>query len=173
MIRISLVGQIGSGKTYVSKIFNLPTFNADKEVSHIYKFEKNCYKKLKISFPNFIKSFPIKKSELIKAIKFSTKNIKIISKIIHPLIRGRLNLFLKRNRSKKAVILDIPLYLENNLNKKNDVIIFVSRKNSLIKNDLIKRKNFDIDIFNKLRTIQLPVQYKKKNLIIFWITIPI
>ena len=47
MIRIAIVGEIGSGKTYISYLFGLPVFNADKEVSKIYKNNKNFFLKLK------------------------------------------------------------------------------------------------------------------------------
>ena len=40
MIRISLVGDIGSGKSHIAKLFNYPLFNADLEVSKIYRTEK-------------------------------------------------------------------------------------------------------------------------------------
>tara|TARA_B100000073_G_C23461773_1_gene463698 strand:- start:206 stop:442 length:237 start_codon:yes stop_codon:yes gene_type:complete len=36
MIRIALVGEIASGKTFVAKCFKYPMFNADKEVKKIY-----------------------------------------------------------------------------------------------------------------------------------------
>ena len=36
MIKIALVGDIGSGKSHISKLFNYPVFNADHEVSEIY-----------------------------------------------------------------------------------------------------------------------------------------
>ena len=42
MIRIAVVGDIGSGKSYVAKQFGFPVFNADVEVSKIYKKDKNC-----------------------------------------------------------------------------------------------------------------------------------
>ena len=68
MIRIAIVGEIGSGKSYVSQALGLPVFNADKEVSKIYNNNKNIYLKLKKKFPTFIKSYPIKKEELLKVI---------------------------------------------------------------------------------------------------------
>ena len=37
MIRIGVVGDIGSGKTFVANNFGYPVFNADKEVSKLYK----------------------------------------------------------------------------------------------------------------------------------------
>ena len=37
MIRIALVGEIGSGKSYYAKLFGYPVFNADQEVAKIYE----------------------------------------------------------------------------------------------------------------------------------------
>ena len=47
MIRIGIVGDIGSGKSYVAKQFGFPVFNADIEVNKIYKKNRKCFKKLK------------------------------------------------------------------------------------------------------------------------------
>ena len=64
MIKIGIVGDIGSGKSFVARQFGYPVFDADKEVSKIYKKNKSCFKKLKKIFPKYIFSFPIKKHEL-------------------------------------------------------------------------------------------------------------
>ena len=37
MIRAAVIGSIGSGKTFVAKLFKCPVFNADDEVKKIYK----------------------------------------------------------------------------------------------------------------------------------------
>ena len=41
MIKIGILGEIGSGKSYVAKNFGYPVFNADKEVAQLYKKNKN------------------------------------------------------------------------------------------------------------------------------------
>ena len=46
MIKIGMVGDIGSGKSFVAKEFGCPVFNADREVAKIYKNDKSCYLKL-------------------------------------------------------------------------------------------------------------------------------
>ena len=46
MIRIAVVGDVGSGKTYVARLFGLPVFNADREVVKIYRNSRSAYKKL-------------------------------------------------------------------------------------------------------------------------------
>ena len=52
MIRIAVVGEIGSGKTYVAKLLGFPVFNADKEVSKIYSNNYDAYKNLKKNYPS-------------------------------------------------------------------------------------------------------------------------
>ena len=128
MIKIAILGQIGSGKSFVSKQFGYPVFNADKEVAKIYKNNKLCYLKIKKLIPKFINSYPLNKNDLSNAILNDFNNLKKISKIIHPLVRIKLNKFLKKNKKSKMVVLDIPLYVENKLNKKNDIFVFVDAK---------------------------------------------
>ena len=118
MIRIAILGDIGSGKSYVANQFGYPVFNADTEVAKLYRKSRKCYRKLKKALPNYITSFPVKKVELSKAIIDNRLNLKKIVKIIHPEVRSRMGSFLKKNKSKKFVILDIPLLIENKLNKK-------------------------------------------------------
>ncbi len=140
MIKIALIGDIGSGKSYLAKLFGYPIFNADVEVSEIYKKERNFFLKLRKKLKNYFLSYPLKKKQLIKCILHRQSNLRHITEIIHPLVRKKLNLFLKKNSKKKVVILDIPLYLENKLNKKKDIIIFVEAKKKRYHNKIRKKK---------------------------------
>ena len=163
MIRIGILGDIGSGKSYVAGNFGYPVFNADKEVIKLYKKDKKIFVKFKKILPKYIFSFPINKNEISNAILAKNSNLKKIIKIVHFEVRKKMTLFLKNNRNKKIVILDIPLLLENNINKKNDILIFVQSKRSNILKRLKKRKNFNKRLLTKFRNIQLPLDYKKKK----------
>ena len=68
MIRIALVGDIGSGKTFYSKLFKYPVFNADLVVSNLYQKDKSLFRKIKKKFPKKVNNFPLKKKELLKII---------------------------------------------------------------------------------------------------------
>ena len=123
MRRIGILGDIGSGKSYIANSFGYPVFNADQEVGEIYKKNKKVFLKLKKILPKYIYSFPIN----------------------------------------KFVILDIPLLLENRLNKKSDILIFIDANKKNISKKLKKRKNFNLKLFYKFKKIQLPLAYKKQK----------
>ena len=163
MIRIGILGDIGSGKSYVAQNFGYPVFNADYEVSKLYQHNKKVYQKLKKSVPKYIFEFPVNKIQLSKAILANNSNLKKIVKVVHKEIRLKLNSFLKKNKNKKFIVLDIPLLLENNINTKKDVLIYVDAKKIDILKNLKKRKNFNIKILNKFKEIQLPLDYKKNS----------
>ena len=159
---IGVLGDIGSGKSFVSKKFNCPVFNADEEVSKLYNKSYSCFKKLKKEFPKNIKKFPIDKKELIKILVENKSNLKKIIKIIHPLVRIKMNKFLKKNSKKKLVILDIPLLVENKLYKKNYILLYIQADTREIQSRLKKRKNFNKKIYKDLKMLQLPLSKKKK-----------
>ena len=163
MIRIAVVGGIGSGKSYVAKSFCCPVFNADSEVDKLYKNNKIIFNRLKKVLSKYIYSFPINKNEISKAILASQLNLHKIVKIIHPEIRKKMNIFLKKNKKKNFLVLDIPLLLENKINKKRDIIIFVESKKSEIIKRLKKRRNFNLRLFKRFKNIQFPLDYKKKK----------
>ena len=160
--RVGILGDIGVGKSLVAKQFGIPVFNADEAVNNIYKKNKVCYKKLRKKLHKYIKSYPINKKELSKAIISNKKNLKTIVNVVHPIVRKEMNLFLKKNKNHKIVILDIPLLVENKLNKKEDILIFVEAKKKDIRKRLIKRKNYNKTLIDNFRKIQKSLIVKKK-----------
>jgi len=163
MIRIAVLGDIGSGKSYVAKQFGYPVFNADNEVAKLYRKSRKCYNKLKKTLPEYIVSFPVKKIEISKAIIADQYNLKKIIEIVHPEVRSNMNNFIKKNKNKKLIILDIPLLMENKINKKNDILIFVDAKKKEINKRLKKKLNINSEIVEKFKKLQLPVELKKQQ----------
>ena len=163
MIKICVVGAIGSGKTYISKLLagkKFPIFNADEEVSNVYK-QKSIFAKLKKTLSKYIASYPIDKQELIQAISSNQNNLKKIIKIVHPEVRKKMKLFLQKNKNKKVVIMDIPLLLENKLHEPEDVIICIDANQKLLDAKLKQRPSYNKKMISILRKIQLPIEEKK------------
>ena len=55
------------------------------------------------------------------------------------------------------------MYFENNLNNKNDIVIFISSKKKYISNALKKRKKSNIKLLKKLSTLQKSLAIKRKK----------
>ena len=163
MIKIGIIGDIGSGKSFVARTFGYPVFNADYEVAKLYQQNKNVFNNLKTNLPKYIHSFPIKKIEISNAILANKNNLNKIVRIVHSEIRKKMFLFLKKNKNSKIVILDIPLLLENKINKKEDILVYVQSSKFNILKRLKKRKNFNNKLMKKFKAIQLPISFKKKK----------
>tara|TARA_Y100000816_G_C26015034_1_gene530802 strand:- start:491 stop:1057 length:567 start_codon:yes stop_codon:yes gene_type:complete len=139
MIKIGIIGSISSGKTTASKIISYkrgPFFSADKIVKKLYS--QRSFKQLiakKLDF-NLTKNF---KKDLIDKILQRKKNLKKLEKIIHPFVRKKMFAFVNNNRNKKFLFFEIPLLIENKLEKYFDIIIFIkSKKNLRLKRYLSK-----------------------------------
>ena len=101
MIRIGIVGDIGSGKSFVANKFGYPVFDADAEVDRLYKSDRDCFRKLNKILPKYINSFPILKKSISLAILKNDFNLKKIIKIVHPIVRKKMSKFLIKNKKKK------------------------------------------------------------------------
>ena len=167
MITIGILGDIGSGKSFVAKNFGYPVFNADDEVSKLYSKDIKIYKKLKKILPKYFYSFPVNKNQISKAILAHDNNLNKIVKIVHAEVRKKLKNFLKKNRFKENCYFRYTTFIRKKIYNKKTILIFVESRKSDIKKRLIRRKNFNQKIYNKFKKIQLPLDYKKRNLIIF------
>jgi len=163
MRRIGILGDIGSGKTFVANNFGYPVFNADNVVAKIYKSDKKVFDQLKKILPKFFKTFPLDKKFIVQAILENDSNLKKIVKIVHKEVRKKMNFFLKKNKKSEIIVLDIPLLLENKINKKNDILIFVKSKKKDILKNLKKRKNYNSLIIKRFKSIQMPNKKKKEK----------
>ena len=111
MVKIGILGDIGSGKSFVANSFGYPVFNADKIVAELYQNDKLIFSKLKKILPKHFSKFPVSKKKVLDAIFDDERNLKKIVKIVHKEVRKKLYIFLKQNSSKKIVILDNNLLL--------------------------------------------------------------
>ena len=154
MIKIGILGDIGSGKSYIAQKFGYPVFNADYEVAKLYQLNKKIFNKLEKRLPEYIFSFPVKKKEITNAILADKNNLSKLIKVVHIEVRKKMHIFLNKHKNKKIVILDVPLLLENKINKKKDILVFIQSKQSDILRRLKKRKNFNQKLLKIFKNIQ-------------------
>ena len=151
MIKIGITGSLASGKSTVAKIISsgkYPLYNADKAVKKIYQtniFRAKAFKKFKLKNKKNIKN------KIKKIISSDKKSLKVLEKIIHPLVREQIRKFTKKNNGKKFIIFEIPLLVESKQMKNYDRIIFVNSRKDLRLKRYLKRGNNKrfFDLLNK------------------------
>jgi len=164
MIKVGILGSVGSGKSFVANIFKELGFNifsADQVVSQIYERNKNINKKISIFFKLKLNRGKINKNELRDTLKKNPKKFKYLNKIIHPIVRKKLILFLSKYKKTKLVVLDIPLLIENKMFNFVDIFIFVKTKPNIFKIRIKKRRNLDKQFLKLLENQQADEKIKK------------
>jgi dephospho-CoA kinase len=164
MIKVGILGSVGSGKSFVANIFKELGFNifsADQVVSQIYERNKNINKKISIFFKLKLNRGKINKNELRDTLKKNPKKFKYLNKIIHPIVRKKLILFLSKYKKTKLVVLDIPLLIENKMFNFVDIFIFVKSKPNIFKIRIKKRRNLDKQFLKLLENQQADEKIKK------------
>ena len=164
MVRVGILGSVGSGKTFIANIFKELSFNifsADNEVANIYKNDKVVNRKIAKFFKLKLYKGKINKQDLRDLLKKNPKKFKFLNKIIHPIVRKRLALFLSRFKKNKLVVLDIPLLVENKMLNFVDIFILVKTKSNFFLSRIKKRKNLDKKFLNILKKQQASEKIKE------------
>jgi len=164
MIKVGILGSVGSGKSFVANIFKELGFNiflADQVVSQIYESNKNINKKISNFFKLKLYNGKINKNELRDTLKKNPKKFKYLNKIIHPIVRKKLISFLSKYKKTKLVVLDIPLLIENKMFDFVDIFIFVKTKSNIFKIRIKKRRNLDKQFLKLLEKQQADEKIKK------------
>ena len=164
MVRVGILGPVGSGKTFIANIFKELSFNifsADNEVVNIYKNNKIVNKKIAKFFKLKLYKGKINKQDLRDSLKKNPKKFKFLNKTIHPIVRKRLAIFLSRFKKNKLVVLDIPLLVENKMLNFVDILVLVKTRSNSFLSRIKKRKNLDKQFLNILRKQQASEKIKE------------
>ena len=164
MVRVGILGSVGSGKSFVAKIFRELGFNifsADNEVANIYKNNKIVNKKVSKFFKLKLYKGKINKQELRDSLKKNPNKFRFLNKTIHPIVRKKLVFFLSRCKKNKLAVLDVPLLVENKMLNFVDILILVKTRSRSFLNRIKKRKNLDKQFLNILKKQQVNEKIKE------------
>ena len=169
MIIIGITGSIGMGKSTIAlmlKSFGIPIHDADRAVKTILE-EQIIIDIIKKKWPTCIinnkKKVKINKEELRKIIFNNSNERKKIENLIHPYVIKKRNNFIRKNKNKRIIGLDVPLLYETKTDKICNYIFLASASYTIQKKRVLKRANMNIEIFNKINNNQLSNFEKKKN----------
>ena len=164
MVRVGILGSIGSGKSFVANIFRELGFNifsADNEVANIYNNNKIVNKKISKFFKLKLYKGKINKQELRDSLKKNPNKFRFLNKILHPMVRKKMVLFLSRCKKNKLIVLDVPLLVENKMLNFVDILILVKTRSRSFLSRIKKRKNLDKRFLNILKKQQANEKIKE------------
>lgn len=164
MVRVGILGSVGSGKSFVANSFRelgFDIFSADSEVVNIYENNKSVNKKISKFFKLKLYKGKISKQELRGSLKKNPNKFRFLNKIIHPIVRKKLVLFLTKFKKKNLVVLDVPLLVENKMFNFVDIFILVKTRSSSFLSRIKRRKNLDKQFLNVLKKQQANEKIKE------------
>ena len=161
MIKIAITGNIGSGKSTITKIIRelgFKVFDSDKEVKKALTNKdliNQISKEFKSKIPGLIKRNTINKDKLGEFVFSNPEELKKLEQLVHPKVWESKEKFFKKNFNEQAVFLDIPLLFEKKLQSKFDFIIRTRVSEEVQKKRVLKRKNMTNAKFNHIRKAQI------------------
>lgn len=149
MIKVALTGNIGSGKSTVSRIFNslnVPVFHADTEAKHLYT-EDEVKETVRKTFGKevFNASNEVDFNALAEVIFNDKKALTNINRIIHPLTLRKYKRWLSEHKNSDYTIHESAILFENSLQHHFDKIINVTAPLEVRLKRVIERDNLSPD----------------------------
>ena len=166
MIKIGVTGNIGSGKTTLTKYFenyNSYIFNADKEAKNHLSNHSVLQKKIINIFGNqIVTSNNLDFKKLAKKAFENKKNQEILNGIVWPEVSMLIESSVRKAENDKYdfFIVDAALLFEANFNHFFDYIILVTADRKIRLERALKRKNLDLSQIKKRMSLQLSDEKK-------------
>ena len=168
MIKIGITGEMGSGKTYCSKIFGqlgVPIFYSDD----ISKRLVNTNQKLKLEickeFGNIYNEDGLIIPKLLRDIVFipgGEPRLKRLNEIIHPYVFNEFELFCSENSRSKYVLAESALIYESNMRSFVDKVIYVCVDEQTRIKRTLERSGYTEQEYKQRMKTQINPETKKK-----------
>ena len=131
MMMLGLTGGIGMGKSTVAGIFlehGIPSFNADEAVHRLQAKDGAAIPALHAAFPGVVHDGVLDRAALRARVLADDAEMKKLEAIMHPMVRGGQGGFMEaaQRDGRRAVLLDVPLLFESNVESRMDKTIVVS-----------------------------------------------
>ena len=154
MKKVAITGGIGSGKTYISKMFaelGVPIYNADQKANYIIKSNIVVKKSLINVFgsDSFINN-ELNKKHISKIIFNDKSKLRLINSIVHPLVYEDYNNWLLGQKNSYTIYESAIIY-ENDTINNFDKIIGVISDNDLKISRLLSRGMAKLSITNIMK----------------------
>ncbi|KAA9013742.1 dephospho-CoA kinase [Sphingobium limneticum] len=161
-----LTGSIGMGKSAVAAMLRregVPLFDADAEVHHLQGPGGALLPAIEARFPGTTGPKGVDRAKLGAAVFGHPQERKALEAIVHPAVQAARARFLRRHRSRKFVVLDIPLLFETGAQKRLDGVIVVSAPAWKQRRRVLARPGMSAVKFRQIVHLQTPDAQKRRR----------
>jgi dephospho-CoA kinase len=161
-----LTGSIGMGKSAVAAMFRrlaVPLFDADAEVHRLQGPGGALLPAIEARFPGTTGPKGVDRAKLGAAVFGHAGERRALEAIVHPAVRESRERFLRRNRSRPFVILDIPLLFETHGERRLDGVIVVTAPAWKQRKRVLARPGMTPGKFRQIRRLQTPDAEKRRR----------
>lgn len=135
MRKVGLTGNIGSGKSYIGKIFSaigIPVYISDIKARLMMDQNPLLVKRIKESFGERMYSDGLLDTRALAAVAFESKSkIELLNSLVHPFVRDDFEKWCRQQQEKPYVIIESAIVFESGLNKMLDKVITVTAPEKL------------------------------------------
>lgn len=166
MIVIGLTGSIGMGKSAVARMFaaeGVPVFDADAAVHALQGPGGRLLPAIEARFPGTTGPGGVDRVALGKAVFGNPRALAALEAIVHPAVARAQERFLRRNRSRPIVVLDIPLLFEKGGAARVDLIVVVSAPRWVQRRRVLARPGMSHAKFRRIEKLQTPNHVKRRR----------
>ena len=161
---IGLTGSIGMGKSKIADKFRhlgLPVFDADAAVRQVQGPGGSALAAIEAAFPGTTGPTGVDRARLGAAVFGNPKALRTLERIVHPAVGRLQQQFLRKHRSRRAIVLDIPLLLEGDGWKHVDLIAVASAPAHVQRARVLARPGMTAEKFANVLKHQMPDQQKR------------
>lgn len=135
MLKVGLTGNIGSGKSYIGKIFSalgIPVYISDIKARLMMDQNPVLVKRIKESFGEKMYPDGLLDTAALASVAFESKSkIELLNSLVHPFVRDDFEKWCSHHHDKPYVMIESAIIFESGLNKMLDKVITVTAPEKL------------------------------------------
>ena len=161
MKRIGLTGGIGMGKSTATRGFRrarVRVFDADAAVHALQARSGRAVAPIAAAFPGSVVNGAVSREALRQAVLGKPEALRLLERIIHPLVRDMQRRFVARARrdGQRMVVFDIPLLFETRGGREFDLVIVVSAPAAVQRARVLARPGMTPERLSAILARQMP-----------------
>lgn len=164
MLKIGLTGNIGSGKSYIGKLFSalgIPVYNSDSKARLMMDQNTLLMKRIKESFGEKMYPDGLLDTQALAAIAFESKSkIELLNSLVHPFVRDDFEKWCSQQQDKPYAIIESAIVFESGFNKMLDKVITVTAPKNLRMERVKQRDGMTEEKFHARQQYQLTEEVK-------------